>query len=109
MFEIKGSMAVITGGGGGIGLEPAKYWFNNGGKVVIADIARDLPYKAEAKLKALGSEILSVVANVTTEADNSKLADAAIEKFGQINLVAPFACPTQTLFRVRGRGLECEK
>ncbi len=91
MLEIKDAVAVITGGGGGIGLELAKYWVNNGGKVVIADIAQDLLDKAEAELKALGGEVLSVVANVTTEEDNGKLADAAIERFGQINLVAPFA------------------
>ncbi len=91
MLEIKNSVAVITGGGGGIGLELGKYWVNNGGKVVIADIARELLDKAEAELKELGGEVLSVVANVTTEEDNSKLADAAIEKFGRINLVAPFA------------------
>ncbi len=91
MLEIKDSVAVITGGGGGIGLELAKYWVNNGGKVVIADIAQELLDKAEAELRELGGEVLSVAANVTTEEDNSKLADAAIEKFGQINLVAPFA------------------
>ena len=91
MLEIKDSVAVITGGGGGIGLELAKYWVNNGGKVVIADIAQELLDKAEAELRELGGEVLSVAANATTEEDNSKLADAAIEKFGQINLVAPFA------------------
>jgi 3-oxoacyl-[acyl-carrier protein] reductase len=32
-----------------------------------------------------------VVCNVTHEDDCAKLADTAIEKFGQINLVAPFA------------------
>ncbi len=91
MLDIKDAVAVITGGGGGIGLEVAKYWVSNGGKVVIADISQDLLGQAEAELKALEGEVLTVVTNVTKEEDNSKLADAAIEKFGQINLVAPFA------------------
>jgi len=38
-----------------------------------------------------GGEVLPVVTNVTKEEDNSRLADAAIQKFGPINLVAPFA------------------
>ena len=42
MLDIKDSIAVITGGGGGIGLEVAKYWVQNGGKVVIADVAEKL-------------------------------------------------------------------
>jgi 3-oxoacyl-[acyl-carrier protein] reductase len=91
MLEIKDSVAVITGGGGGIGLEMAKYWVRSGGKVVIADISEDLLGQAEAELKTLGDDVLPVVTNVTQEEDNSKLAEAAIEKYGQINLVAPFA------------------
>ncbi|MGD8959078.1 MAG: SDR family NAD(P)-dependent oxidoreductase, partial [Desulfobacteraceae bacterium] len=91
MLEIKDSVAVITGGGGGIGLEVAKYWMRNGGKVVIADISENLLGQAEAELKTLGDDVLPVVTNVTSEEDNGRLAAAAIEKYGQINLVAPFA------------------
>ena len=91
MLEIKDSVAVITGGGGGIGLTLAKHWVVNGGKVVIADVAPEMLESAEAELKTMGGEVLSVVCNVTDEADNTKLAEAAIEQFGQINLVAPFA------------------
>ena len=91
MLEIKDAVAVITGGAGGIGLEIAKYWVNNGGKVVIADIAQNLLDQAEAELTAMGGEVATVVCNVTKEEDNAKLADKAIEKFGRINLIAPFA------------------
>ena len=84
-------MAVITGGGGGIGLEIAKYWVKNGGKVVIADIAPQFLEGAEKELKGMGGEVLTFVCDVTNEEDCGKLADAAIEKFGAINLVAPFA------------------
>ncbi len=91
MLKIKDSVAVITGGGGGIGLSVAEYWVQNGGKVVIADIDKDLLKRAEEKIKALNGEVVSVVCNVTDENDCAQLADTAIEKFGQINLVAPFA------------------
>jgi 3-oxoacyl-[acyl-carrier protein] reductase len=91
MLDIKDSVAVITGGGGGIGLSVAKYWVQNGGKVVIADIAEDLLKQAEVEIKALNGEVASVVCNVIDENDCSRLADAAIERFGRINLVAPFA------------------
>ena len=91
MLEIKGSVAVITGGGGGIGLALARYWVENGGKVVIADVAPQFLENAEKQLREMGGEVLSFVCNVTDEADCGRLADAAIEKFGAINLVAPFA------------------
>jgi 3-oxoacyl-[acyl-carrier protein] reductase len=91
MLEIKNSVAVITGGGGGIGLALAKYWVQNGGKVVIADVAEKFLATAEAEISAMGGEIATVVCNVTREEDCARLADTAIEKFGRINLVAPFA------------------
>jgi 3-oxoacyl-[acyl-carrier protein] reductase len=91
MLEIKDSVAVITGGGGGIGLEVAKYWVKSGGKVVIADIAEDLLKQAQSEIDALGGEVAVVACNVTNEDDCARLADTAIEKFGQINLIAPFA------------------
>lgn len=91
MLEIKGSVAVITGGGGGIGFALAEHWVKNGGKVVLADVAQEPLEKAAAALAAMGGEVVTVVGNVTSEEDTARLADTAIEKFGAINLVAPFA------------------
>lgn len=91
MLEIKNSVAVITGGGGGIGLALAKHWIANGGKVVIADISRDILQEAEATLKEPGGDVLTVLCDVTSEDDCARLADTAIDQYGQINLVAPFA------------------
>lgn len=91
MLEIRDSVAVITGGGGGIGLEITKYWVKNGGKAVIADVSPGLLAGAEAELKALGGDVTSVVCNVTNEEECGRLADTAIERYGAINLVAPFA------------------
>ncbi len=91
MLEIKDSVAVITGGGGGIGFAVAKYWVQNGGKVVLADVAQEPLDKAAAELKAMQGEVVTVVGDVTSEEDSARLADTAIEKFGQINLVAPCA------------------
>ncbi|MFB3925378.1 MAG: SDR family NAD(P)-dependent oxidoreductase [Syntrophales bacterium] len=91
MLEIRDSVAVITGGGGGIGLEIARYWVKNGGKVVIADILPNLVEQAQRELAALDGDVVSVVCNVTSEEDCARLADTAMDKFGKINLVAPFA------------------
>ncbi|MDM8555655.1 SDR family oxidoreductase [Desulfococcaceae bacterium HSG7] len=88
MLNIKDSVAVITGGASGIGLAVAKYWVAQGGKAVLADIAQDALNQAAAEIDG---ETATVVCDVTQEDDCSRLADTAIEKFGKINLVAPFA------------------
>ena len=88
MLKIEDSVAIITGGASGIGLEVAKYWVQNGGKVVLGDVADEALSRAEAEIKG---DVTSVVCDVTKEADCARMADTAIEKFGQINLIAPFA------------------
>ncbi|UCD31485.1 MAG: SDR family oxidoreductase [Desulfobacterales bacterium] len=88
MLDIKDAVAVITGGASGIGLAVAKYWLQKGGKVVLGDIAEDALEQAAADMNG---DVVTVVCNVTQEDDCAKLADTAIERFGQINLVAPFA------------------
>ena len=88
MLEIKDSVAVITGGASGIGLALSKYWLEKGGKVVIGDVVESALKQAAEELKG---DVATVLCNVTKEEDCARLADTAIEKFGQINLVAPFA------------------
>ena len=91
MLEIENSVAVITGGSGGIGYALAKYWLKNGGKVVVADVAEEMLTEAEENLKRISDEVISIKCDVTREADCVNLARFAIDSFKQINLVAPFA------------------
>lgn len=91
MLNVKESVAVITGGSGGIGKALAEYWLREGGKVVIADIQEEVLQAAEQELRTINPNVASFVCNVTKEEDNTKLAAFAMEKFGAINLVAPFA------------------
>jgi 3-oxoacyl-[acyl-carrier protein] reductase len=85
---IENAVAVITGGASGIGLDVARYWARQGGKLVLADVAEDALKKAASELDA---DLVTVAGDVTKEEDCARLADTAIDKFGQINLVAPFA------------------
>ena len=91
MLSVKESVAVITGGSGGIGRSLAEYWLKEGGRVVVADVQEQALQAAEHELKAISDKVSSLVCNVTKEEDCSRLARFAIEKFGAINLVAPFA------------------
>jgi 3-oxoacyl-[acyl-carrier protein] reductase len=88
MLDIKDSVAVITGGASGIGLAVAKYWVQHGGKVVLGDVAEEALGRVEREIEG---EVAAVTCNVTQEEDCARLADAAIQKFGKINFVAPFA------------------
>jgi 3-oxoacyl-[acyl-carrier protein] reductase len=88
MLDIKDAVAVITGGSGGIGMALAQKWLELGGRVVIADIDENSLKTAKQQL---GKDAETFVCDVTNEDDCERLAAFAIEKMGQINLVAPFA------------------
>lgn len=88
MLEIQGSVAVITGGASGIGLAFARYWVQQGGRALIADIDGE---GLQAAVKNVGGEVATMVCDVTREEDCARLAAKAIDTFGKINMVAPFA------------------
>lgn len=91
MLNINRSVAVITGGGSGIGEAMAKYWVGNGGHVVLGDIAPEALSRVEKELVQMGGQVATQVCDVTKEDDNTALAQLAIERFGAINLVVPCA------------------
>ncbi len=91
MLEISGAVAVVTGGGSGIGETVAKQWVKNGGKVVLADVAPASLQRVEREIREMGGEVVVTLCDVTKEADNRALAHLAVERFGAINLVVPCA------------------
>ncbi len=101
MLKIAKSVAVITGGSGGIGKALAEFWVKEGGKVVIADIQEKPLLACAEELMADGAEVATMVCNVTKEDDCARLAAMAIERFGAINLVAPFAGITDDAMMIK--------
>jgi len=91
MLAIKDAVAVITGGSGGIGKTLAEIWLKEGGKVIIADIVEDSLCNTKKELQQISENVDSFLCDVTSEKDNAELAAFAIDRFGSINLVAPFA------------------
>ena len=91
MLSMKDSVAVITGGASGIGESVAKYWVENGGKVVLGDVTEDGLSRVEKEIQDMGGEVATIKMDVKKEEDNNALAKLAIDKFGAINLIAPFA------------------
>jgi len=91
MLDIKDAVAVITGGGSGIGEAVAKYWITQGGVAVLGDIDPERLSRVEKDLREMGGRVAVKTCDVTKESDNAALAALAIERFGAINLVVPCA------------------
>ncbi|TQK68961.1 SDR family NAD(P)-dependent oxidoreductase [Nocardioides sp. SLBN-35] len=79
-----GRTAVITGAGSGIGKGLAQHAASLGMKLVLADIDED---RLSAVASELPGEVLSVVTDVADAAAVDRLAEAAFERFGSVELV----------------------
>lgn len=90
-MEIKGLVAVITGGASGIGESTAKEMAKAGAKVVIGDLSQENIDRVVAEIKAAGGQATGVMANVAKEDDMANLMDTAVKNYGAINVVVACA------------------
>lgn len=82
-MEIKGKIAVVTGGASGIGLDTVRMFAQAGAKVAILDMSPDALSAAEAEL---GQQVLPVQCNVADEASVEKAFDLIVEKLGGVDI-----------------------
>lgn len=84
MDELAGRVAVITGGGSGIGAAMARAFARQGMRLVLADIE---PAAMDEVAGAIGGDVLTVPADVTKLDDVRRLAERATSHFGAIHVV----------------------
>ncbi len=85
-FDLTGRVAVVTGGGQGIGEGIAKNLAKAGAAVVVAARHTDRIDRVAADINASGGRALAVTTDVTDRAALIALADAAVETFGGLHV-----------------------
>jgi len=83
---LNGKIAVVTGGGQGIGKHAARTLAEAGAKIVIADINKETAEEAAAEIGAL-TETMAVALDVRDEDAVQAAFDAAASKFGGIDIL----------------------
>ena len=86
-----GKVAVLTGAASGMGLRTAERLAAAGAKVVMCDINAEALDAMAARIRAAGGTVETCVTDVRKFADAEKAAQLAIDRFGAIDLLIPFA------------------
>jgi len=85
-FQLDGQVAVVTGGGTGIGEGIAKVYAAAGAKVVVGARRTEQIERVVAEITAAGGQALAVQTDVTDRAQLEALADAAVSEFGSLSI-----------------------
>jgi NAD(P)-dependent dehydrogenase (short-subunit alcohol dehydrogenase family) len=87
MDTFAGKVAVVTGGGSGIGRGIARVLAETGMKVVIADTQDDGASGTVAEIEEAGGEALAIHTDVSKLESVQALADAAYDRFGGVHVL----------------------
>ena len=86
MSKLKGKVALVTGGGSGIGRAAALKLAAEGAEAVVIAGRREAEIEdTAAQCRALGSEGLAVRADVTRESDVAHLVQAVLDRYGRLD------------------------
>ncbi|MGH3957441.1 SDR family NAD(P)-dependent oxidoreductase [Mycobacterium sp.] len=80
-------IAVVTGGGGGIGAATARLFAQHGARVVITDIDAELAQRTAGEITTSGGSALAVVTDVRDADQVSGLARSVRDRFGRVDVL----------------------
>ena len=98
MVELQSKVAIITGGGYGIGREIALAYARAGASIVLAARSEAPLEETGSMVRKLGARCIALKTDVSKEADCARMAERAREEFGRVDILvnnAGIAGPTK--------------
>jgi len=87
MQQLTGKVAIVTGGGHGIGRQIALTYAGAGARLVLTGRAPSPLEQTRAELERAGTSCLAIEANVHSEADCTRMAERTVGAFGRIDIL----------------------
>ncbi|CDN32876.1 3-oxoacyl-[acyl-carrier protein] reductase [Mucinivorans hirudinis] len=87
LFDLTGKVAIVTGGGDGIGKGSCEILAQAGASVVVSDLTIDKAQAVADELNANGGKAIAVECNVLKDEDLVRLVDEAVKAFGTVNIL----------------------
>ena len=87
MENLNGTVAVLTGGGSGIGRATAHALARRGSKIIVSDIDIERAKVVAGEIQASGGQAQGVRCDVSLKEDVATLAEAALRGCGRVDIV----------------------
>ena len=87
MQELAEKVAIVTGGGYGIGRQVGLVFARAGAKVVLAGRSTDRLESTRAEITALGAECAALTIDVAKVSDCARMAEQTLARFGRIDIL----------------------
>ena len=86
MKLLENKVAIITGGGSGIGKAISLLYASEGAKVVVSDINEEAGNGTVSEIKSKNGQALFVKADTSKAEDNKNLVEQAVKEFGGLHI-----------------------
>ena len=90
-MRLEGKVAVVTGGGNGLGRATARRFAAEGARVVVADVIDDLAEETSHMIAESGGNASFVHCDAVSANDNHRMAAHALETYGAIDVLVTAA------------------
>ena len=87
MKKLQGQVALITGGGRGIGAAIAMHYAREGAKVVVVDLNEANANNVAEQARALGTEADAFVVDIREPAQSAAMVERVAKRFGRLDLL----------------------
>ena len=89
--RLEGKIAVITGGGSGIGRACALRFASEGASVCVADLDKNAAEETARRVEGAGRKALALQTNTTDEAANDAMIAACVKALGAVDVLVAVA------------------
>ncbi|MGE0808583.1 MAG: SDR family oxidoreductase [Burkholderiaceae bacterium] len=87
LFDLKGKVALVTGGSRGLGLQMAQALGEAGAQVIVSSRKAEDLEQAASLLRSQGIDASWIVADCADEGDTRRLAEQALQRAGRIDVL----------------------